>query len=237
MGIIVPALLPKSRVDLENKLARLSGLVTGVQIDIVDGRFAAPATWPYAPGSHSDVPHEDTLPHLGEFRFELDLMVENAGAVAGSWIDQGVTRLTIHAESAHDLPKLLKDLERTYGYDKGFAPGLLSIGLSLGIATDLALIEPYLGMADYVQFMGIASIGKQGEPFDPRVLQRVKAFRKRHPDMPMQVDGGVSLHTAPALLDAGVSRLIVGSALWKGNDPKAEIEKFNELAQEYGIYE
>lgn len=237
MSIIVPAILPASREDLENKLARLSGLVDCVQIDIVDGRYASPATWPYAPGSHSDTPHEETLPHLGDFRFELDLMVEDAGVVAGAWIDQGVSRLTIHAESARDLPKLLENLQRTYGHDKGFAPELLSIGLAIGVTTELTLIEPFLDQADYVQFMGIASIGKQGQPFDARALKRVKEFRRKYPDTPMQVDGGVNLHTAPALLDAGVSRLVVGSALWKGNDPKAELEKFNELAQEYGIYE
>lgn len=237
MGVIVPAILPKSREDLENKLARLASLVDSVQIDIVDGKYAYPASWPYAEGSRAESTHDDALPHLDEFRFELDLMVEEPGSVVGAWIDQGVTRVTIHAESAHNLPALLENLQRTYGHHKGFAPELLSIGLAIGVSTDLSLLEPFIDTADYVQFMGIASIGKQGQPFDERCLARVKAFRKKHPDMPIQVDGGVNLATAPALLDAGVSRLVIGSALWKNNDPKAELEKFAELAQQYGIYE
>ena len=50
MSIIVPAILPSSRRDLVTKLDALAGLVDEVQVDIVDGLFAGPATWPYDTG-------------------------------------------------------------------------------------------------------------------------------------------------------------------------------------------
>lgn len=238
MSAIVPAVLPKSREELEDKLARLDGLASAIQLDIVDGHFASPASWPYTEAGTGGTPAtEETLPYLGHFNFELDLMVADPGRVAGSWIDQGITRLTIHAESAHDLPKLLEEFKVTYGHDKGFAPNLLSIGLAINAGTELSLIEPYLDRADYVQFMGIATIGRQGEPFDTRALHKVKSFHKKYPDMPMQVDGAVNLTTAPQLLDAGVTRLIIGSALWKAPDLEAELAKFHALVEEYGIHE
>lgn len=236
MSIIIPAVLPKTRDELEDKLARLDGLVDAVQIDIVDGHFASPATWPYAEPQTPVPTGEDMLPFLGHFNFELDLMVENPARVAGSWIDSGITRLTIHAESAHNLPQLLNELKVRYGHDKGFAPNLLSIGLAINASTELSLLEPYLSEIDYVQFMGIANIGKQGEPFDMQALRKVKAFRKKNSDIPVQVDGAVNLQTAPALLDAGVTRLIVGSALWKAVNLEEELAKFNALAEEYGNY-
>jgi len=237
MGAIIPAILPSSREDLESKLARIDGLVKSVQVDIVDGRYASPATWPYTePVSPLSI-KEDFLPFLGRFQFELDLMVENPGLVAGAWIDHGITRLTLHAESARDLPTVLQKLQVTYGHDKGFAPDLLSLGLAIGVETDLAMLEPYIDRADYVQFMGIRSVGHQGEPFDNRIVRKIVAFRKAHPDTPIQVDGGVNLATAPLLLDAGVSRLIVGSGLWKAPNFEAELAKYQALAEEYGIYE
>ncbi|HEX5774394.1 MAG TPA: hypothetical protein VFY28_00310 [Candidatus Paceibacterota bacterium] len=236
MGAIVPAVLPKTREELEDKLARLDGLVDAVQLDIVDGRFASPPSWPYAEPGHVQLPGEEVLPLLGRFNFELDLMVEDPGQVAGAWIDNGITRLTIHAESSSNLPALLERLRVHYGHAKGFAPDLLSIGLAISAGTPVSLIEPYLDQADYVQFMGIATIGRQGEPFDTRALQKVKAFRRDHPDIPVQVDGAVNLSTAPALLDAGVTRLVVGSALWRAPDLKEELGKFNELVEEYGLF-
>lgn len=236
MGAIIPAILPSSRDDLENKLERLHGLAGAVQIDLVDGRYASPASWPYTEHGESKT-REDFLPYLGHFSFEFDLMVENPGLVAGGWIDHGVNRITLHADGMRDLPSVIEKLQVTYGHDKGFAPDLLSLGLAIGVETDISLIEPYLDQADYVQFMGIRTIGRQGEPFDNRIVRKIIAFRRAHPDTPVQVDGGVNLSTAPVLLEAGVSRLVIGSGLWKAPDLAKELAKYQELAEEYGIYE
>lgn len=237
MSVIVPAVLPKSRNELADKLGRLDGLTDSVQVDIVDGKYASPATWPYLePANSAAIPEEEMMPYLGHFNFELDLMVQSPGNIAGSWIDRGITRLTIHAESATNLPALVENLNHRYGHAKGFAPGLLSLGLAIGPSTEVSLIEPYLTSADYVQVMGIKNIGRQGEPFDNRALQKIRTLRKKYPDLQIQVDGGVNLSTAPSLLDAGVTRLIVGSALWKAPDLKEELGKFNQLAEEYGLF-
>ncbi|KND49786.1 MAG: ribulose-phosphate 3-epimerase [Parcubacteria bacterium C7867-008] len=237
MGVIVPAILPKSRDDLDEKLLRLHGLVDAVQVDIVDGRFVVPATWPYQDqvvGVRE--PSGDTFPYLGEISYEVDLMVEEPEQVIRHWIEAGATRIVIHAETTRMLPKLMNELASTYGHDKDFTPGLLAFGLAINISTDTALIEPFLHQCDFVQFMGIAKIGKQGEPFDKSVLPKISAFRKKYPDMQLQVDGGVSLETAPQLLQAGVSRLVVGSDLWKAPDLAAELKRLQGLVHTYGLY-
>ncbi|MBA3789502.1 hypothetical protein H0X32_03910 [Patescibacteria group bacterium] len=238
MAAIVPAILPVSQEDLEDKLAALVGLVDSVQIDIVDGRFISPASWPYRTESDKGLPSfaGKTFSHLGQIHYEMDLMVSAPEDVAGTWVEAGADRITLHVESTNYLPKTITDLEVRYGHAKDFAPELLAIGIALNIQSDLAIIEPYMAQIDYVQFMGIATIGKQGEPFDTRVLQKIATFKKKHPEIPVQVDGGVSLQTAPALLSAGVERLIVGSALWNAPDLATELQKFNELLHQYGIY-
>lgn len=235
MGVIIPAILPASREDLDERLVRLRGITNRVQVDIVDGRFVTPPTWPYADGG-TGLAVDDVLPELGAFRFEVDLMVEHPEDVIGAWVHAGASRITVHAETTRKLPQVVSDFETKYGHDKAFAPGLFAFGLATNIATDTALIEPYLDRCDYVQFMGIATIGKQGEPFDERVIKKVRAFHRAHPDMPIQVDGGVSLATAPALLAAGASRLVVGSAFWRSSDLSQALRDFTELAQTRGLY-
>lgn len=236
MSAIIPAILPTSREDLDSKLLRLQGLVDEVQIDVVDGRFVTPASWPYSAPGGLVAEDKGELPYLGRLRFEIDLIVENPELLVGHWIEGGAARVTVHAETTHRLPQLIEEFQTKYGHDKDFAPGLLSLGLALNIATDTALIEPYLDRCDYVQFMGIARIGKQGEPFDTAVLPKIAAFHKKYPDMPIQVDGGVSVRTAPDLLRAGASRLIVGSDLWKAQNFEEELTALTELAQVYGLY-
>ena len=238
MSVIVPAILTPSREGLEAQLARVEGLVDSVQIDVVDGKFAGPPTWPYGAPSEDiqEIAEEHGLFSLGHFRFEMDLMVETPEQTVGAWIEAGASRIIVHVESTEYLPKLIDDLARNYGHDKGFAPDLLSFGLAVGVETDLALVEQYLEKIDYVQFMGIAKVGRQGQPFDTRVVPKIQEFHKKHPDVSIQVDGGVTLETAPELLSAGANRLVVGHDLWEETDIAAELERYRKLVETYGTY-
>jgi pentose-5-phosphate-3-epimerase len=131
MAIIIPAILPTSRADLEEKLSRLIGIASEVQIDIVDGIFAYPASWPYAEGTdefaHTAHPPESR----GNFHIEVDLMVRDPEQVTGSWIQAGANRILAHLESTTYLPRLITDLKVKYGHEKGFASELLSFGLAV----------------------------------------------------------------------------------------------------------
>jgi ribulose-phosphate 3-epimerase len=239
MATIVPAILPTSRHDLDEKLARLVGIATDVQVDVVDGHFATPASWPYVGGFDlAQLAAEGgTIPLFEQFHIEMDLMTQKPEEVTGSWIAAGATRILAHVESTNYLPQLVTDLRVKYGHEKGFANDFLSFGLALNIDTDLGLLEQYLGDIDYVQFMGIKNIGKQSQPFATEVLNKIAVFRKNHPDMQIQVDGGVNFESAPLLLAAGVSRLVVGSALWKAPDLKEAYGKFVALTEQHGLYE
>jgi len=233
MSLVTPAVLPASREDLEEKLGRLVSFpsVSRIQIDVVDGRFATPASWPYtAPGEMRDtLERGEMLPHLDRVAYEIDLMCIDAERATNAWLTLGASRLTFHAESLIDLSRLLGSVRSRYGSE------VVSFGIALNIESDLALIEPHLGEIDYVQFMGIATIGRQGQPFDRRVLRRVRQFRDAHPEIPVQVDGGVSLDNAKELVNLGVTNLVVGSAILRAADPAAELMKFETLQTPYGV--
>ncbi|MFI5260402.1 MAG: hypothetical protein ACHQU0_01230 [Candidatus Paceibacteria bacterium] len=238
MSLVVPAVLPSSRIDLEEKLALFAGIpsVTRVQIDVVDGRFASPASWPYtAPEELRElISRGEMLPHLDRITYEIDLMCHDPETAAEAWLALGASRLTFHAESAINLSQLLASARERFGC--GFIScGMAEFGLALNVMSDLALIEPYLDQIEYVQFMGIARIGRQGQPFDRHVLDKLRLFHARHPQIAMQVDGGVSLETAPALVALGVSNFIVGSAIVRANDPSAAVAAFEALHTPFGV--
>jgi ribulose-phosphate 3-epimerase len=236
MSVVIPAILVPSEEALRSALTRLTGLTDTVQLDVVDGHFAAPATWPYTNKTFALPEKPGFLTSLGNFQYEIDLMVEAPETQVGAWIAAGANRIVVHIESTRYLAALIENLTRTYGYEKGFAPNLLSLGVALNVDTDLRVLEPYLDAIDYVQFMGIRRIGIQGEPFDARVLRTIANFRNTHPDIPIQVDGAVSEATAPALLAAGVDRLCVGSALFKAPDLAHALKRLEALGDSYGRY-
>lgn len=233
MSAVVPAVLPVSKADLEEKLVLLAAIpaVSRIQIDVVDGLFASPATWPYASSDATNgKPAEleamaqqgEMLPHLDSIEYEIDLMCFDALRAAEAWLALGASRLTFHAGSTDDLPRLIALARKRYG-------DIVSFGLALTSESDLAPVEQVIDSIEYVQFMGIARLGRQGQPFNERVLEQIRVFRERHPEIPMQVDGGVSRANARKLFALGVANVVVGSALLRASSPAAVIAELETL--------
>ena len=203
MRLAVPAILPSSHADLKEKLALLVDApgLERIQIDVVDGKFAEPACWPYtAPLEMRErVEKGEMLPHPDRISYEVDLMCVDPETAAAEWLSLGARRLTFHAETTTDLPHLLSFAKEHYGAGGDFATDLVSFGVAINLGSDLNLIESVLGEVSYVQFMGIARIGRQGQPLDERVFEKIRVFHERHPEVPIQVDGGVTLENTKKL--------------------------------------
>ena len=233
MSLVVPAVLPSSREDFEEKLGRFARIptVSRVQIDVVDGRFATPASWPYtAPQELQDmVAHGEMLPNLHQISYEIDLMCLDAERAADRWLALGASRLTFHVEGLIDPSRFFASVHKRYGSD------VVAFGLAINIATDIEVIKSCLKSTAYVQFMGITTIGRQGQLLDEKVFDKVKRFRDWHPEIPLQVDGGISLKNAHKLVALGVSNIVVGSALLRASDMGAEIAKFEALQTSFGV--
>jgi len=234
---VIPAILPKNFSELEEAMDAVAGLVPLVQIDITDGRFVSNTSWPYSgvasgrAASYDEnfaeilAEHAD-FPFLNELDFEVDLMVANPAEVWRDWVRAGAKRLIIHAESlpnAAELATFLKIIRAEVPADESFLH--IDIGVALNPDTPNSVLEPLLvgsvanpALADFVQFMGIARIGFQGQLFDERVLGKISDLRARFPKVTMSVDGGVNVETAPRLVSAGANRLAIGSALFKEED-------------------
>jgi len=199
MTEIVPAVLEKSWEDVEKRLSFVSELKLGnrwVQLDITDGIFVPDKGW----GDPSDL---RKLPKEINFLYEADLMVQNPEEIIEPWLDAGIKRSAVHIESTKKVDEIIEVIKA-----KG-----AEVGLAINTDTPNELLYPWVDKIDYIQFMGIAKIGYQGQPFDEKVLHKIEDLRKRHPDAIIQVDGGVSKKTAPLLIKAGADRLAAGSAI------------------------
>ena len=240
MEYIIPAILPKSFQELEDKVDRIVNHATRVQLDICDGGFVDATTWPYTnngPSVAELIEEGRVLLHADTLHYCVDLMVSNPEEILVDFIELGATRLTIHFTSTKDFRATVGMIRERYGYDKEFAPDLLSVGMAVPIGLSYTEFAPFLDLVDFVQFMGIVHIGRQGQPFDKGVVVSIREFHKRYPDVTIQVDGGVSLETAPLLLDAGADRLAVGSALFGSENIGHTMREFQMLFERYGIYE
>jgi len=234
MPEIIPAILPKSFTELTLGLEQVAGLVPYVQIDILDGKFTPERTWPNIGAPDPDfvkiIREEEGFPLWDEIDFEVDLMVADPEEEFQRWVSAGAKRLIPHFES-FKTPETAKafaeKFQSQYGGDGSFLA--LELGMAINIDTPIEVLEPLIEHIQFVQCMGIAKIGYQKQPFDERVLEKVKSIREKYPELTISIDGGVNLETAPKLLDAGADRLVVGSAIYETDDIANTIEEFKNL--------
>jgi len=214
---IVPAILPRSAADLENHLEKIRDSVPLVQIDVVDGIFAPTKTWPYVGGDEFEriVAQDEGLPFWEDFDFQFDLMVDDAAKQAERFVQAGAAGIVIHA--AAGARGALEALQESRGG--------VSLGLALLPGATVDQLQMFDGLYDFVQVMGIAEVGSQGNPFDERTLALVTALRAAYPAVLIQIDGGVSLSNASALVQVGANRLVVGSSIFKTDDPLEAYKK------------
>lgn len=223
---IIPAILPHDWHEIMEKIERIKGLATTVQIDICDGHFVPTFTWPYKKKDDNFdhlIHEEEGLPGWEELDFEFDLMVDKPEEAVEGWVAAGATRIILHAEAKGDLAKAVQMLQ-----------GRVEVGLALNIDTPIEMIQDsrfkiHEGGVQFIQLMGIDHIGFQGQEFDDKVVGRVKQVRLTHPGLPISIDGGVSLKSAPALIAAGADRLVVGSAIFNEENAVEAFHKFQNL--------
>ena len=221
---ILPAIIPKDFEDLETHLVQVRGLVRSVQIDICDGRLTPTPSWPFV-RDHGDLEsilkQERGMPLWEHFDFEFDLMVLNPAKEYERWIDAGATRLIFHYKESEVAT--LKDIMKI-SKERG-----VEVGLALHVQDPIEVIEEFKDLIDVVQCMGIERIGFQGESFDELVVEKVKSAKAKYPALPIGVDGGVNMDTAPLLVKAGATRLVIGSAIFSDVDIKEAITYFSSL--------
>ncbi len=211
---IIPAILPNDFAELEQKVEAVVGLVPLVQVDICDGKFVPKPGWPYKKHDKNFeeiLSEERGLPRWEDMDFEMDLMIADPELELDKWIASGAKRLIIHFESTKNMDRIIGELQ-----------GLVEIGIAINLETPIDDIAPFINDIDVVQCMGIEKIGFQHNPFDARVIEKVKELKTRFPERLVSVDGGVNPEHVAELKAAGVDRLIVGSAIFgSDNIPEA----------------
>lgn len=231
MAEITPAILEKNFNEIKNKLTFLRGRAKTVQIDFCDGAYVPNQTWPFSSGGFNDydfskiLQEEEGMPFWEEFDFELDLMVENAIENFDLYMKLGPKRIIFHLGSEKNIKEFGHFLESLDMYTRDN----VEIGVAFKPNDDLKEISELLNQVDFLQCMGIDKIGFQEQEFNEKTIENVKLLKNKFPGIVLSVDGGVNLENAKLLLEAGVDRLTVGSAIWKSGDPIGALQDFQSL--------
>ncbi|MCF0145426.1 MAG: ribulose-phosphate 3-epimerase [Eubacterium sp.] len=201
---LYPSLLSADFAHLGRDCRSLEELgVTDLHLDVMDGRFVPQVSF--------------GEPLLGSLRkstslvFDVHLMVEHPEDRIASMKAAGADRLTVHAEGCYHLDRVLQAI-----HDAG-----MESGVALNPSTPLCVLDYILDKADQILLMSV-NPGYGGQSYIPSATGKIAELRKKldesgHADMPIQVDGGISVKNAAMILEAGADRLVAGSGVFNGN--------------------
>lgn len=203
---IIPGILEKEWAVIEERIKLVSSLVSWVQIDIADNTLVPNNTF---------VQFDQFAPFAQSLSLEAHLMVANPEKYIRPLSDAGFKRLIAHVECVD--PRVFLDQARFEHVE---------VGIAIDGPTEIEQLEPFLEEVDCVLVMGIEA-GFSGQEFQPENLEKIKAIHQNFPDLPIEVDGGINDVTARLVKDAGATRLVSTSYLFK--DPQRISEAIERL--------
>lgn len=170
-----------------------------IHIDVMDGHFVPNIT------IGPDVV-KALRPHTAK-AFDVHLMIAPADPYLEAFAKAGADVISIHAEAGPHLHRSLQSI-RALGK---------KAGVVLNPGTPESAIEPVIDMVDLILLMTV-NPGFGGQAFIGSVCDKVRRIKAMvgGRDIDIEIDGGVTVETAPLVTAAGANVLVAGSAAFKG---------------------
>ncbi len=183
-----------------------------IHLDVMDGHFVPNISF-----------GADVIKALRPYTsatFDCHLMISPADPYLEAFAKAGCDRITVHAEAGVHLHRSLQTI-RHLGK---------KVGVTLNPATPLSILENVLDDIDLILIMSV-NPGFGGQKFIPAMADKIRNAKSMIGDRPieLEVDGGVSVDTAPLIAASGANVLVAGSAIFKGGSVEAYRQTVGDL--------
>ena len=170
-----------------------------VHVDVMDGHFVPNLT--FGPAMCAAI-----RPHIRGV-MDVHLMIAPVDPYIEAYAKAGADVITAHLEAGPHIHRTLQAI-RNEGK---------KAGLALNPGTGIDAVAHLLDMVDLICVMTV-NPGFGGQKFIHSQVDKVRSLRAMIGDRPIhiEIDGGVTVETAPLVAAAGADVLVAGSAVFKG---------------------
>ncbi len=156
--------------------------------------------------------------------FDVHLMMVEPEKYITQFREAGADVITVHYEACPHVHRTLAQIRET---------GAQS-GVAINPGTPVSVLEDVLDEADLVLIMSV-NPGFGGQKFIYNTLKKIEQVKERliTRNLPakIEIDGGVGLQNAEAILKAGADVLVAGSSVFKAENPKEAIVRLKEIGK------
>ncbi len=197
--LVTPSLLNCDFARIAEELDALKQAgVKAVHLDVMDGHFV--------PNLSYGAPVIADWRRRTDFPFDAHLMISDPARYLDDHCQAGCDLIIFHIEVVPQPLALLRRIREV---------GCRGV-LALNPPTPVSAIEPFVAELDGALVMSVMP-GFGGQKFEAAVLEKVRVLRRLRPDLPISIDGGINPETAAEAVAAGVTQLVVGSAMFRSD--------------------
>lgn len=216
MALIAPSLLAADFARLGEALEIIKAAGASMaHIDVMDGHLVPEIT--------VGQPVVASLRRATDLVLDVHLLIERPERFAAEFVEAGADRVSVHPEATPDLGRALSIIRKRGA----------KAGVALNPATPVESVADILEEIDFLTILA-ADPGNGEETFVPRAMAKVsnalRARENRRLDFSIQVEGGVDFQNFEEFVRAGADILVVGSAIFSNDNPKARLAEMIRLA-------
>lgn len=211
---VIPSINCKDIQCVEERLSKsIKCGASWVQFDVADGSFAKTELWNKTDALKPLLIGKEFAKRL---KVEAHLMVEHPERFFDEWVLLGVKRFLVHAEIFDDATKrYIEEFKKNH-------PDI-EIGLAVLSSSSLDLVGPMFGEFGFVQVLSVQP-GFHGQEFDERAIGVIKFIAHTHPNIVIEVDGGINNEVGVRVKEAGADVLVSDTFIFNSDNPKEAYE-------------
>lgn len=206
--LLAPSILAADFANLQRDVELVNASAAHwFHLDVMDGVFV--------PNISFGMPVIQAIAKHAKKPLDVHLMIVDPDRYIQTFADLGADVLTVHAEACPHLHRTLAAIR-----DAG-----MKAGVALNPHTPVETLRDVAGDLDLVCLMSV-NPGFGGQSFIERTFAKTSALRtlldeEGAKEALIEIDGGVGMGNARALVDAGANVLVAGSSVFRSEDPMA----------------